>query len=161
MAKGHKTEEGAKFKHWAKNNFRKTTIGEKDILICLKSDCPVVTRDEVFNVIHKCHLIIEHSGRDKTLHEVKKSYAGIRFPLIDLYIEACTTCFTRKPLKKPIAGKPIIALGFLTRVQVDLIDMTSRPGNDFRYIMHAIDHFSSFLGHILWLAKLQLVLLRD
>ena len=23
--KGHKTEEGAKFKHWAKNNFRKTT----------------------------------------------------------------------------------------------------------------------------------------
>ena len=23
--KGHKTEEGVKFKHWAKNNFRKTT----------------------------------------------------------------------------------------------------------------------------------------
>ena len=23
--KGHNTEEGAKFKHWAKNNFRKTT----------------------------------------------------------------------------------------------------------------------------------------
>ena len=23
--KGHKTEEGAKFKHWTKNNFRKTT----------------------------------------------------------------------------------------------------------------------------------------
>jgi hypothetical protein len=56
--KGHKTEEGEKFKHWAKNNFRKTTIGVKDILICLKSDCPVVTRDEVFNDIHKCHLNI-------------------------------------------------------------------------------------------------------
>ena len=78
--------------------------------------------------------------------EVKKSYAGIRFPLIGLYIEACTTCFTRKPLKKPIAGKPIISLGFLTRlrVQVDLIDMTSRPDNDFHYIMHARDHFSKF-----------------
>jgi hypothetical protein len=25
LEKGHKTEEGAKFKHWAKNNFRKTT----------------------------------------------------------------------------------------------------------------------------------------
>ena len=30
--KGHKTDEGVKFKHWAKNNFKKTTIGEKDIL---------------------------------------------------------------------------------------------------------------------------------
>jgi hypothetical protein len=84
--KGHKTEEGAKFKHWAKNNFRKTTIGEKDILIGLKSDCTVVTRDVVFNVVHKCHLRTEHSGWDKTWHEVKKSYAGIRFPLIGLYM---------------------------------------------------------------------------
>ena len=66
LPKGHKTEERAKFKHWAKNNFRKTTIEGKDILICLKIDYPVVTRDEVFNVIHKCHLRTEHSGRDTT-----------------------------------------------------------------------------------------------
>jgi hypothetical protein len=54
------------FKHWAKNNFRKTTIWETDILIWMKSDCSVVTKDEVFNVIHKCHLRTEHSGRDTT-----------------------------------------------------------------------------------------------
>jgi transketolase len=30
--KGHKTDEGVTFKHWVKNNFKKTTIGEKDII---------------------------------------------------------------------------------------------------------------------------------
>ena len=27
-------------------------------------------------------------------------------------------------------------------MQVDLIDMTSRPDNNFRYIIHAADHFN-------------------
>ena len=64
--KGHITEEGQNLNTGPKNNFRKTTIEGKDILICLKNYYPVVTRDEVFNVIHKCHLRTEHSGRDTT-----------------------------------------------------------------------------------------------
>jgi hypothetical protein len=132
------------FKPWAKTNFKKTTLGEKDSQISLKTECPVVTRDEIFNVIHKCHLRTEHSCTDTTWKEVKNSYVGISFPHIDLYIEGCTTCSTRKPPKKPIAGKSIMLSRFLTRVQVDLIDMTSRTDNEFRYIMHARDHFSKF-----------------
>ena len=54
------------FNHWAKNIFRKTTMGEMDIIIWLKSDFSVVTRDEVFNVVHKCQLRTEHSGMDAT-----------------------------------------------------------------------------------------------
>jgi hypothetical protein len=126
-------------------NFKKTTIGEKDSQISLKTEClTVVTRDEIFNVIHKCHLRTKHSCRDTTWHEVKNSYVGISLPHIDLYIEGCTTCSTRKPLKTPIARKHIMFLRFLTRVQVDLIDMKSRTDNDFRYIMHARDQFSKF-----------------
>jgi hypothetical protein len=142
--KGIKAPGGARFKHWEKAIFRKTTIGEKEVLICLKTECPVVTRDGVFEVISKCHVRTEHSGRDKTWHEVKSSYAGICYPLIGLFIETCSTCSTRKPLKKPTAGKRIISLGFLTRMQVDIIDMTSHPDNDFKYIMHARDNFSKF-----------------
>jgi hypothetical protein len=40
----------------------KTTLGEKDSQISLKTECPVVTRDEIFNVIHKCHLRTEWSS---------------------------------------------------------------------------------------------------
>ena len=54
--KGIKAPGGARFKHWEKTIFRKTTIGEKEVLICLKTECPVVTRDEVFEVISKCHI---------------------------------------------------------------------------------------------------------
>ena len=48
-----------------------------------------------------------------------------------------------KPLKKPAAGKPTISLGFLTSLQIDLIDMRSRPDGD-KWILHIRDHFSKF-----------------
>jgi hypothetical protein len=54
---GIKAPGGARFKHWANAISRKTTIEEKEVLICLKTECPVawvVTRDEVFEVISKC-----------------------------------------------------------------------------------------------------------
>jgi hypothetical protein len=54
--KGIKAPGGARFKNWEKAIFRKTTIGEKEVLICLNTECPVVTRDEVFEVISKCHI---------------------------------------------------------------------------------------------------------
>ena len=43
--KGHEIQEGAKFKHWAKNNSRKTNIGEKDIIICLKRYCLLLLQE--------------------------------------------------------------------------------------------------------------------
>lgn len=45
---------------------------------------------------------------------------------------------------KPSAGKPIISLGLWTRMQVNIIDVTSHPDNDFKYIMHARDHYIKF-----------------
>jgi hypothetical protein len=47
-------------------------------------------------------------------------------------------------MKKPPAGKPIISLGYMTRMQIDLIDMTSRPDHDYKWILHMRDHFSKF-----------------
>jgi hypothetical protein len=37
--KGIKAPGGARLKHWEKAIFRKTTIGEKEVLICLKTEC--------------------------------------------------------------------------------------------------------------------------
>ena len=44
----------------------------------------------------------------------------------------------------PPMSCPTISLGFLTRVQVDLIDMSSQPDGDYKWILHARDHFSKF-----------------
>lgn len=56
----------------------------------------------------------------------------------------CDACQTRRSFSKPISGKPIVSIGFLTRLQVDLIDMRSVSYDGNNFIMHAKDHFSKF-----------------
>jgi len=56
----------------------------------------------------------------------------------------CDTCQTRRSFPTPISGKPVISIGFLTRLQVDLIDMRSVSYNGYNFIMHAKDHFTKF-----------------
>jgi hypothetical protein len=56
----------------------------------------------------------------------------------------CDVCQTRRSFPKATSGKPIISIGFLTRLQVDLIDMRSLQYNNFNFIMHVKDHFTKF-----------------
>ncbi|KAL5463990.1 hypothetical protein EMCRGX_G032945 [Ephydatia muelleri] len=44
--------------------------------------------------------------------------------------------------------EPIIASGFLTHCQIDLIDMRHMPDDSNNYIAHYMDHWSKF--HIMW-----------
>ena len=85
-----------------------------------------------------------HSGRDKTFDEVKRNYSWINLSSVNMSLKTCPAYNTRKPIKKSKAGKPLISLGFLTHVQVDLIDMTSHPDGEFKWILHARDHFTKF-----------------
>jgi hypothetical protein len=45
--------------------------------------------------------------------------------------------------KAPI-GEPLSAKGIWQRVGIDLIDMTSRPDGDFKWIYHAKDNVSKY-----------------
>jgi len=56
----------------------------------------------------------------------------------------CDHCQSRRAFTKPPAGKPIISIGFLTRLQVDLIDMRSASYDGYNFIMHVKDHFTKF-----------------
>ena len=109
-----------------------------------KTSRPVVTRESLFQNIKKCHERVGHSGREKTWSEVQANYSWIRYDIISLFLKTCSQCSLRKPLKNRPCGKPIISLGFLSRLQIDLIDMTSRPDQDFKWILHMRDHFSKF-----------------
>ena len=69
------------------------------------------------------------------------------YQLLEQHINSvytCKQCNERRPAKNPPSGRPMIALGFLTRVQMDLIDFSSRPDGDYRYILHVRDHFSKY-----------------
>ncbi|XP_070206542.1 KRAB-A domain-containing protein 2-like [Littorina saxatilis] len=80
----------------------------------------------------------------KTWQELRSNYAWIRHDLVQLFLRTCQECATRATVNKPAVGKPIISLGFLTRVQMDLIDMRTRPDGDFSWIIHLRDHYSKF-----------------
>ncbi|CAF4454714.1 unnamed protein product [Rotaria socialis] len=85
---------------------------------------------------------VGHSGRDKTWTEIKTRYAGIPQQAISIFINMCDVCQTRRSFPKVTSGKPIISIGFLTRLQVDSIDMRSMKHDGFNFIMHAKDHFT-------------------
>ena len=142
--KGEKCQFGSYFKFWCKKNYRLEKIGSLNVVYCVKTSCPVVAKESMFETLVKCHERVGHSGRRKTWDEVKKNYAGIRFDVIPLFLSTCKQCNERRPAKNPPSGRPMIALGFLTRVQMDLIDFSSRPDGDYRYILHVRDHFSKY-----------------
>ncbi|CAF1479621.1 unnamed protein product, partial [Didymodactylos carnosus] len=66
-----------------------------------------------------------------------------------MYLKRCVACQVRKPLKQPVVSKPIISLGVMTRLQIDFIDMRTRPdvissAVVYRWILDCIDHFSTW-----------------
>ena len=144
MGKGSKCDDGACFKFRCQKKFKLQRVGSKDIVFCVKTKCPLVTKDELFSTIARCHARVGHGGRDKTWTEVKENYAGVKHGAIDVFLKTCTSCAQRQVPKLLPSGKPMINLCFLLRVQIDLIDFRSRPDNDFQWVMHARDCFSKF-----------------
>ncbi|XP_078592647.1 uncharacterized protein LOC144871267 [Branchiostoma floridae x Branchiostoma japonicum] len=151
LSKGVKCPEGSHFKFWAAKRFKLQDIGARKILYCEKTSRPVVPKEDIYDTIKCCHSRVGHSRRDKTWDEIKTNYSWVRYDLVQIYLRTCRQCSTRVPLKKPAAGRPIISLGFMTRMQIDLIDMTSRPDDDNKWILHMRDHFSKFSWtHLFW-----------
>ncbi|KAK7096157.1 hypothetical protein V1264_005490 [Littorina saxatilis] len=144
LQRGELCEDGPKFKMWCKKKFKLEHIGSMQIVYCTKASCPVVTYEEMFETIRKCHEKVGHSGRDKTWSEVRANYAGIKHSVLDIFLKTCTACTQRQPSKSPPAGRPMINLEFLLRLQIDLVDMRSQPDGEFKWILHARDHFTKF-----------------
>lgn len=144
LAKGAVCQYGTKFKFWCNQHFKLEKIGTNSIVYCVKTSSPVVTKEDMFDVISRCHEQVGHSGRDKTWNELRSNYSWVKQHVVELFLKTCTACTQRQPVKQPAAGKPMITLGFLLRVQIDLIDFRSRPDGDYKWILHARDHFSKF-----------------
>ncbi|CAM4836734.1 unnamed protein product, partial [Rotaria magnacalcarata] len=71
---------------------------------------------------------------------VKRRYAGIPQPAIDIYIYMCDACQTRRSISKPACGKPILSVGFLTTLQ--LFALPSKETNN--VATHLRNNFYTF-----------------
>ncbi|CAF0953530.1 unnamed protein product [Rotaria sordida] len=139
----------SQFIFWVKKHFIITKIAAADIACCIKSKKPICIYEMFYNVIREAHTTISHGGRDKTMHELNSHYSWIPRFAVEIFLKQCISCQTRKPLKQHVVTKPIISLGVMTRLQIDLIDMRTRPdvlnsSITYNWILHCIDHFSKF-----------------
>lgn len=65
QAKGAKCTDGAHFKFWCNKNFKLQKIGSRMVLYCLKTSCPVITKEDIFDTIKRlvkitCIAFISH-----------------------------------------------------------------------------------------------------
>ncbi|CAF3626874.1 unnamed protein product [Rotaria sp. Silwood1] len=150
LPKGKSSESHSpKFIYWAKCHFNIVKIAGNDIVICIKSKKPVCVYEAFYKIISEAHNTVSHGGREKTYSEIISQYSWVPQHCIELFLKQCLPCQTRKPIKQHVASKPIISLGVMTRLQIDLIDMRTRPDKispDIVYcwILNCIDHFSKF-----------------
>ena len=116
-----------KFVCWAKSHFDLAKIAGNDIVICAKSKKPVCVYEAFYKIIHDAHIAVAHGGREKTYSEIVSQYSWLPRYYIEIFLKQCLPCQTRKPIKHHVTSKPIISLGVMRRLQIDLIDMRTRP----------------------------------
>jgi hypothetical protein len=150
LAKGISDNEfPATLVYWVKHKFILLKIAGNDIVVCIKTRKPVCVYEAFYNVITEAHKNVSHGGHEKTSFELNSQYSWVPRFCIEIFLKQCIPCQTRKPIKQHVVSKPIISLGVMTRLQIDLIDMRTRPDKlsadvIYHWILNCIDHFSKF-----------------
>ena len=109
----------------------------------------VIHSDMIYEIVDHIHSIeLIHAGYRKCLEVLKRTYDGITRSYVQEFCKHCPTCQLTQPQKTKPLLKPIIEREFMSRVQVDLIDMRLSPDGEYQHICHFMDHFSKF--HIIF-----------
>ena len=91
----------------------------------------VVPKRDIYKTLSDAHSAIAHRGRDKTERYIRESFSEVSQDVVTLFVSLCKLHQEQKSvtnhLKKPII-KPILASGFLSHVEIDLIDFRNLPG---------------------------------
>ncbi|CAM2727381.1 unnamed protein product [Rotaria socialis] len=135
----------SQFKHWVQKHF--ILVKNSDVNVVYSSgkvSCPVVTYEEIYTKLYECHNHVGHRGRDKTWKEVKANYSWIPYDVVMIFIKLCDSCSSRQNFTKSSATKEIISIGYLTRIQISLIDMRGHPDGKFKWILHTKNPISEF-----------------
>lgn len=141
---GRTTGVNTKFYSWCKKYFKVDVTSGVEILCSLKNGNRVVFIESYFTILNDIHRSTGHGGRDKMRFECNQHYYWLPSSTIDLFLECCSSCQVRKSVKAPVISTAIISVGFLTRLQMDLIDLRTRPDKDYKWILHCKDHYSKY-----------------
>lgn len=119
----------------------------------------VIFKEDMFGVIDSAHKTGEkHRGYKGTFKKINASYCNIPREIVHKYVALCkfcqkthacyipTTLRHSKPKKKPAIKKKPLETGFLTRCQIDILDLQNFPDieNNYSYIGHFFDHHTKY-----------------
>eukprot|EP00731_Ephydatia_muelleri_P030186 Em0021g709a len=111
----------------------------------MKASRRVATVEEFYSILEQVHSKdCLHAGSKKTFAKVQSLYSHVPRSVVEHFIQLCETCSLRVPQKTKPPLRPIVANGFFSRVQIDLIDMRHLPHDGNKWILHIVDHWSKF-----------------
>ncbi|RPD52599.1 hypothetical protein L227DRAFT_582026 [Lentinus tigrinus ALCF2SS1-6] len=56
----------------------------------------VAVREHIYDILCICHHRVQHSGRDKTAAEIRKTFTWVPKELVALFVKNCPTCMHKK-----------------------------------------------------------------
>ncbi|CAF3798384.1 unnamed protein product [Adineta steineri] len=141
---GKKVGIDVKFYSWCKTHFKIVLNADVEILCSIKNGTRIAVMEHYYKILKEAHLKTGHGGRDKVRYETGQHYYWIPSKVIDVFLPTCVSCQLRKPLKAHVVPTAIISLGFMMRLQMDLVDMRTRPDGESKWILHCRDHFTKY-----------------
>jgi hypothetical protein len=129
--------------------------GLEDFIVKLKSG-PLVPNEQPYYIVANISMIEKiireehdasaHHGINITHQRIEKKYLMVTREMVTSYIKRCRECVNHKESKdvpeRPL--NPITSKGMMHHIVIDLIDYSNNPAGEFKYIIHAVDHFTSF-----------------
>ncbi|KAL1916120.1 uncharacterized protein VTP21DRAFT_6124 [Calcarisporiella thermophila] len=85
----------AQFRFWAKRMFTLVVGGAGQTLVC-HDDKPVAVREDLYEIMSRCHQMASHGGRDKTSALVRRQYSWIPKELIARFVRQCPHCNAKR-----------------------------------------------------------------
>ena len=108
----------------------------------------VISKDLIWDTIIAVHNSLGHAGQNATATKVNNEYYGITTLEVYFLTKLCEICYRKALSKSKGPLKSIVVVRLFERVQIDLIDISSTPDGEYKWVCHIEDHFSKF--HILF-----------
>ncbi|CAB4395070.1 unnamed protein product [Rhizophagus irregularis] len=150
----------ADFRYWCRKNFILLNTGG-DSVVCKNNNkrtktaldkegksadfLPILVLEEMYKTICLEHVQNVHCGQKNLYRKLRSKWYGVKKKIIEEFVNHCEICVPCRTMSKStLAARPIVAKRFLSRVQMDLVDLRQYSDNDFKYILHVREHFSRY-----------------
>ncbi len=104
----------------------------------------VILEEETLGTIIRIHQQLGHAGYKKTYARFERKCYGITRGEVEWMVARCQNCVTNRPSTTWAPLQPIEVEKTFEHVQTDLIDMKHEPSDQFKWLLHAKDHFSKY-----------------